>query len=140
MRSGYGVDVPGRQGSLVVTRQNHPRGGYQLRIFALDNNVLTELKHDGETLFPFVATDVEEQPASIDCADNALVVTKAVPHQPVGVVAAWDVQRTTYTLENGTVTAGPTEEVADNVLPKQLGTKYPGLVEHAAFASCRAPA
>ena len=58
----------------------------------------------------------------------------------MGVVAAWDVQRTTYTLEDGKVTAGPTEEVADNVLPKQLAGKYPDLVEHAAFASCRAPA
>lgn len=140
VRSAYGVTVPGRQGSLVVTRQDHPRGGYQLRVFALEGDELSELTVDGNAVFPFVATDVDEQPASIDCADNALVVTKAVPHEPVGVVAAWDVQRTTYTLEGGKVTAGAPEEVADNVLPKQLAAKYPELARHAAFTSCRVPA
>jgi hypothetical protein len=138
VRSAYGVDVPGRQGSLVVTRQDHPRGGYQLRVFALDNNSLAELTTNGETLFPFVATDVEEHPASIDCADDGIVVTEAVPHEPVGIAPAWDVKQTTYTLRDGKVTAGPTQEVADNVLPKQLAGKYPDLVKHSAFASCRA--
>ena len=138
--SAFGVALPGQDAQLLVTRQEHPRGGFQLRVYAAHDGELVELKHGGETLFPFVATDVEEHPASIDCADNGIVVTEAVPHQPVGVVAAWDVQRTTYTLEDGKVTAGPTDEVADNVLPKQLAGKYPDLVEHAAFASCRAPA
>ena len=138
--SAFAVTVPGQDAQLLVTRQEHPRGGFQLRVYAAGAGALTELKKDGETLFPFVATDVEEHPASIDCSDQGIVVTEAVPHEPVGVVAAWDVQRTTYTLEDGKVTAGPTEEVADNVLPKQLAGKYPDLVKHSAFASCRAPA
>ncbi len=140
VRSGFAVAPPGTDRQLLVTRADHPRGGYQLRVYATAPDQLTELEHDGGALFPFVATDVEEHPASIDCANGGIVVTEAVPHQPAGVVAAWDVQRTTYTLEDGKVTAGPTHEVADNVLPRQLAGKYPDLVDHAAFASCRAPA
>jgi len=140
VRSGYAVSPPGTDRQLLVTRSDHPRGGYQLRVYATAPDQLAELEHDGEALFPFVATDVEEHPASIDCADGGIVVTEAVPHQPAGVVAAWDVQRTTYTLKDGKVTAGPTDEVADNVLPRQLGGKYPDLVRHAAFQSCRVPA
>jgi hypothetical protein len=136
--SAFGVAVPGEDAQLLVTRQDHPRGGFQLRVYAAGDGTLTELKHDGATLFPFVATDVEEHPASIDCADDGIVVTEAVPHEPVGIAPAWDVRQTTYTLGDGKVTAGPTKEVADNVLPKQLAGKYPDLVKHSAFTSCRA--
>ena len=51
---------------------------------------------------------------------------------------AWDIQRTTYAVEGGEVTAGETEEIADNVLPAQLKAKYPELVDYSAFKSCRA--
>ena len=36
------------------------------------------------------------------------------------------------------MTKGATKEVADNVLPKDLEAKYPDLVKHSAFESCRA--
>src|SRR4051812_8243396 len=29
----FGIDLPGRDGSLLVTRQDHPRGGFQVRVF-----------------------------------------------------------------------------------------------------------
>jgi hypothetical protein len=135
--SGFAVAPAGADRQLLVTRADHPRGGYQLRVYAATPDQLTELKSDGKTLFPFVATDVDEHPASIDCSEEGIVVTEAVPHEPVGVVAAWDVERTTYAVADGKVTAGPTEEVADNVLPHQLEAKYPELVRHAAFPSCR---
>jgi hypothetical protein len=138
VRSAFGVVVPGRQGALVVTKQIHPRGGFQLRVFALDNGVLAELKVDGHPLVPFVALDVQEHPLSVDCADGGLVITEAVAHEPVGVMFAWDVRRTSYAVNGNQVARGATTEVADNVLPNQLEKKYPELVGQKMFASCRA--
>jgi len=138
VRSAFGVVVPGRQGALVVTKQVHPRGGFQLRVFAFDNGVLVELKTDDHPLVPFVALDVQERPLSIDCTDGGVVFTEAVAHKPAGVVFAWDIQRTTYAVEGNAVTVGETEEIADNVLPAQLKAKYPDLVDYSAFKSCRA--
>ncbi len=135
---GYAVVLPGRDGQLLVTRADHPRGGFQLRVYAAGEEGLVELRSEEETVVPFVATDVEEHPFSIDCTDGGLVLTEAVAHEPAGVVAAWDVVRTTYAVDGTTVTAGPTREIADNVLLGQLAARYPDLVRHTAFAGCRA--
>ena len=134
---GYAVAVPGREGDLVVTRQDHPRGGFQLRLFAAGAEDLTELKDGKGPLVPFVALDVDEHPFSIDCTDGGVVLTEAVPHEPPGVIFAWDVKRTTYALDGTDVEAGTSEEIADNVLPRQLESDHPELVEHRAFESCR---
>ena len=85
-----------------------------------------------------MALDVQEHPLSVDCTDGGVVLTEAVAHKPPGVMFAWDIQRTTYAVEGGEVTAGETEEIADNVLPAQLEAKYPELVDYSAFKSCRA--
>ncbi len=98
-----------RRRQLLVTRADHPRGGFQLRIYAAAPDQLEELEPDGRALLPFVATDVQEHPWSIDCSDDGLVVTEAVAHEPPGVAAAWDIKQTTYAVDGGTVTAGPTE-------------------------------
>lgn len=138
VRSAYAVQVPGHDGQLVVTRSVHPRGGYQLRVYAAAGAKLVELTRGTEPLVPFVATDVQEQPLSIDCRAGGLVVTQAVAHEPSGVLFAWDVRRTTYTLDrDARLTAGPEREVEDNVLPAQLRKEWPELVEHTAFPSCR---
>ncbi len=137
LSSAFGVQVPGETGELLVTRQNHPRGGFQLRLFVPGTDELAELEVDGQSLVPFAATDVQEHPLSIDCTEGGLVVTEAVAHEPPGVIFAWDVRRTTYALDGTVVTPGPTEEIADNVLPAQLEKKYPELVKHAAFPTCR---
>lgn len=138
--SAFAATVPGHPGDLLVTRQDHPRGGFQLRVYAAEDGKLAELKVDGQALVPFIALDVQEHPLSIDCTDGGVVVTEAVAHEPPGVAFAWDIKQTTYTLEGTTVTAGPTEEIADNVLPDQLEAKYPDLVKHTAFTSCRSDA
>ena len=136
--SAFAVDLSGHEGQLLVTMANHPRGGYQLRVYAAGADKLVELQADGQPLVPFVATDVQEHPWSIDCSSDGLVFTEAVAHEPVGIAPAWDIKRTTYAVDGTRVTAGTTEEVADNVLPKQLAPTYPDLVKHTAFASCRA--
>jgi hypothetical protein len=135
--SAFVVD-PGSGGQLVVTKADHPRGGYQLRVYAAGTDELVELKSDGQSLLPFVATDVQEHPWSIDCSADGLVFTEAVAHEPPGVAPAWDIKQMTYTLDGTTLTKGPTKEIADNVLPKDLDAKYPELAKHSAFASCRA--
>src|SRR5690349_18890479 len=61
------------EGQLLVTRADHPRGGYQLRVYAADGESLTELTVDDQPLVPFVATDVQEHPFSIDCSDDGFL-------------------------------------------------------------------
>lgn len=136
--SSYAVDVPGESGPLQVTEQRHPRGGFQLRVFAPDGATWRELRVDDQPLLPFVALDVEEHPWSIGCSDGGLVFTEAVAHEPAGVAFAWDIKRTTYAVEGSTVTPGTTQEIADNVLPAKLTADYPDLVKHTAFTNCRA--
>jgi hypothetical protein len=138
LSSAFGIEVPGHDGQLLVTRQDHPRGGFQLRVYAAGDSALTELKVDGHALVPFVALDVEEHPLSVDCTDGGVVVTEAVPHEPTGVAFAWDVKRTTYAIDGTEVSVESSVEIADNVLPGQLAAKYPDLVKHTAFKSCRA--
>jgi hypothetical protein len=134
----YGVQVPGHQGALLVTREEHPRGGFQLRLYAAGKDAeLTELEVDGHSVLPFVALDVQEHPLSIDCSDGGVVVTEAVAHEPHGVVFAWDIKRTSYAVDGSEVTKGATREIADNVLPGQLAAKYPELVKYSAFKGCK---
>lgn len=138
--SAFAVHVPGRRGDLLVTRQVHPRGGFQARVFVADGATLTELRVHGQPLLPFVATDVSEHPWSIDCSSQRLTFTEAVAHQPPGVALAWDVRRTSYALRGGgggVVTPGATKRVQDDVLPGELSRRYPDLLAHRLFASCR---
>ena len=138
----FAAKVPGRAGTLLVTRANHPRGGFQLRVYAAADSSLAELTVADEPLVPFVATDVEEHPLSVDCGepggDPTLVLTEAVPHEPHGIAFAWDVRQTTYTVTGTRLREEETEEVADNVLPRRLATAYPELRRHLMFRSCRA--
>jgi len=135
--SAFAVD-PGSGGQLVVTKADHPRGGYQLRVYAAGTDELAELKVNGQSLLPFVALDVQDHPWSIDCSADGLVFTEAVAHEPVGIAPAWDIKQTTYVVDGTSVTKGATKEIADNVLPKDLEATYPDLVKHSAFESCRA--
>jgi hypothetical protein len=132
------VTVPGRKGQLVLVIQRHPRGGFQARLFGYADGRLEELKADGSPVFPFIATDVLTDPMSASCIAGGFEVVEAKAHAPIGVVPAWDVYRTSYTVDGNNVTKGATAEVADNVLEKQLHRKYRALVQHSLFANCRA--
>ncbi|MEO7942852.1 MAG: hypothetical protein ABIR34_05570, partial [Marmoricola sp.] len=76
MVKAFGVAVPGHKGALLAVRGDHPRGGFQLRLYAPgEGDELVELKVEGHSLVPFIALDVQEHPLSIDCEDGGVVVT-----------------------------------------------------------------
>ncbi len=109
--SAFAIAPPGRDSQLLVTRAEHPRGGYQLRVYAADGDALTELTVDGQPLVPFVATDVPLGQARVDCTDDGFIVVAGA-------------QRTTYAVDGTHVsTEGP--------------TKTDGELAGQPFASCR---
>lgn len=131
------LHVPGRTGDLVLLRETHPRGGFQAHLYGYAGGHLDELTVQGRPVFPFVATDVLTDPLSARCTDAGFEVLHGRRHQPVGIVAAWDVYRTTYTVEGNTLHVGPTTKVADNVLDRDVTRKYHALVTYDLFGDCR---
>lgn len=136
-RDADAVAIPGRKGALVLLVQLHPRGGFQARLFGYAHGSLEELTVHGEPVFPFVATDVLSHPIAARCVEGGFEVTEGRAHEPIGVVPAWDVFRTTYRVDGNTVTKGATTEVADNVLEKDFRATYAELVRGALFENCR---
>jgi hypothetical protein len=125
LRSGERVILPGRDGDLLAVRAVHPRGGFQVHLYGYDGGLDEVKTDDGHPVVPFVATDTTGGYLSVRCDDDALVVREAVAHEPPGIVFAWDIRETAYTLDGNRATKGATEETADNVLDNRLGTKFP---------------
>ena len=94
------------------------------------------LSADGKPVFPFVATDVTTDPLTARCTADGFEVLHARAHTPIGVVPAWDVDRTTYTVDGNQVTASAATEIADNVLDEELPKKYADLVGYRLFENC----
>jgi hypothetical protein len=105
------VRLAGHPGDLVVTRQDHPRGGYQLHVFARGPDGLVELVEGDQPLVPFVATDTRPIPYAVGCAGSSIVVTRATA-EPSG---RWDVRRTTYVVTGTTATRSGADVVASDV-------------------------
>jgi hypothetical protein len=131
------VRLPGRTGDLLLITAQHPRGGFQAILYGYADGRLEELTAGGAGLFPFVATDSLSDPLSARCVENGFEILRARAHEPAGVVHAWDIDRTTYTLDGNTVTKGAPTKVADNVLDKQLHRTYRPLTRYSLFANCR---
>ena len=132
----FAITMPGHAGEVAVVRQEHPRGGFQLIVVGWARGTLASLEADRQPLFPFIATDVQTTPLSARCTGDGFEILAARTHQPVGVVPAWDIDRTTYTVDGNEVTMGPVTEVADNVLDAQLEKEYADLVHHRLFENC----
>lgn len=130
--------LPGRTGEVLLVTVQHPRGGFQAHLFGYADGAFEELLVDGGPIFAFVATDTNSTPLSASCVDGGFAVSEAVAHEPIGVVPAWDVFRTTYAVDGNAVTKSPREEVADNVLDAELETRYRALTRHRFFEDCRA--
>jgi hypothetical protein len=123
---------------LLVDGGRHPRGGFQPHVFSLAGG-LHEVLVDGNPLLPFVATDGGGTPATATCRDDGGVdILTATTSEPPGVVLAWDVQRTTYRLEDGEASRTGTKQVRDHAADPVLRDEMPALFEPDGFFSdCR---
>ena len=130
LTSVFGVSLEGHNGQLVVTRQDHPRGGYQLHVFALEGKSLVELQDGGKALVPFVATDTRPISATVDCQGSDIVVQEAV----AGSAGQWDIRRTTYAVTEGVATKAGTKTTS-RLTPKRVDQQLPA--GRAVFPSCR---
>ncbi len=113
-----GITLGGHHGALLVTRQDHPRGGYQLRVYAVGPGGLVELKDGGQPLVPFVATDTRPISSTVDCHGGSIVVKQAVA-KPGG---RWAIERTTYAVNGTAATRTGTEAEAGGLTPAQADT------------------
>jgi hypothetical protein len=130
--SAFGVKLPGHEGAVLVTRQDHPRGGYQLHVFADGPDGLVELRSGDQPLVPFVATDVRPISSTVDCKGSTIVVSEAV----AGPGGLWDIRDTTYAVDGGTATRAGSKLAASKLSPKRVDQLMPA--GDAVFASCRA--
>jgi hypothetical protein len=115
---------PENQRLLMVRGKGHSRGGYQLHLYAtLPSGAKVEVLHDGHPVLPFVATDGALTPMSATCTKNGgIEVLTAETHDPPGVILAWDVTRTTYSVAGaiaGQTSSRLIEEAPDPTLRAQ---------------------
>ncbi|RLV48663.1 hypothetical protein D9V37_13050 [Nocardioides mangrovicus] len=131
------LTVPGRTGQLVIVRETHPRGGYQDHLYGYADGKLVELKVDGRTLLPFVATDTTDPAAGykLQCADGTITVIRAVAHKPVGIAPAYDIVSTTYAVDGTVLKVAGQRELKDNVLHNDLGQDFPDIPQHQLLSS-----
>lgn len=122
---------------LRVDGGSHPRGGFQPHLFALYDGI-TEVTLDGGPLLPFVATDGGAAPMTARCDDSGgIAVLTATTSEPPGVVLAWDVRRTTYTVEDGEAQSAGTQQIRDHAADPVLRKEIPELFEPTALlADC----
>jgi hypothetical protein len=135
--AGSAVRLPGARSDLLVTEQQHPRGGTQTRVYAAADRVLAELQDaDGNPLVPFVATDTTPAPVSVTCTAAGIVVTEAVARGKAGAAPTWDVRRTTYAVRDGRAERTAREQIADDVPPGRLRERFPELARAEVLADC----
>ena len=117
----------GPLGGSVLVRVDggmHPRGGFQPHLYLVGPDAMREVTVNGHPVVPFVATDGGMAPLAVRCGDDTLEVLSATTAEPPGVMLAWDVQRTTYTLSgDGSQEQGSAsleEDVADPLLRRDM--------------------
>jgi hypothetical protein len=132
------VQPPGHDGRLIfVTGRAHPRGGFQPHLVGLAHGMLEEVTVAGEPLLPFVATDGGGQPASADSTtDGGVATLTASTHEPPGIVLAWDLRRTRYTLQGTAARRVSSRMVATAVADPVLRREHPELYRPTFFAGC----
>jgi hypothetical protein len=132
------VHVPGSAESLVLSRDDRGRGGYQLHLYAAPAggfHEMTDVHHN--PVIPFVATDTTPgTPVSADCTKDGFAVTVAQPTHPSGVMFAWDVWRTSYAVSGDQAVPLRQEKVGTSVPDEQLRKDRPELFSRTMFAHC----
>ncbi len=124
--------------SYLAIQEQHPRGGFQQHLLGSADGRLVEVSAgDGAPLVPFVATDVEQSLALLDCRDGGVVLVTAKLTEPPGVVLTWDVRTTEYALDAGEATR--TDSHTRVTYPdRELRHDLPALFSHRMFGSCTA--
>ena len=123
---------------LVVRGQAHPRGGYMVHLYGAADRRLGEVLADGEPVIGFVATDGGMLPATAQCTDDGGIATfTATTHEPPGIVLAWDVTRTTYSLDGNTAKQTSLKQIRTAAADPSLRKEMPQLFEpEGYFADC----
>ena len=130
----------GDLGDSVLVRVDggvHPRGGFQPHLYLVGQDSIREVTANDEPIVPFVATDGGMAPTTVRCGDGTIEVVSATTAEPPGVIMAWDVQTTTYSLSvDGARESGSgslEEDVAEPVLRRDMPELFdPGRL----FAGC----
>jgi hypothetical protein len=125
---------------VMVNGPGHPRGGYQVHLYALDSQGdLAEVSTGEGPLLPFTATDTGTAPQTATCAkDGDVAVWTTTTNKPPGIVLAWDVRRTTYRLDGATAHDEGTDLVKDGAVDPLLRKQMPQLFQpDGYFADCR---
>jgi hypothetical protein len=125
---------------LMLHGRPHPRGGYPVHLYGAAHGAIAEVLADGRPVVGFVATDGGAAPATASCtSDGGIATWMGIAHQPPGVVLAWDLWRTTYTLKGTTATKSSRDLVREAVADPLLRRDMPELFDPGAiFADCRA--
>lgn len=123
---------------LMVREQAHPRGGYVVHLYSAADGELGEVLADGEPVVGFVATDGGMLPATAQCTDDGGIATfTATTHEPPGIVLAWDVTRTTYSLDGNTAKQASLKQIRTAAADPSLRKEMPQLLEpEGYFADC----
>ena len=131
------VDLHTGDSVLLVRGAAHPRGGYQPWLVAAGDGRIAVLKADGASVLPYVATDGGGSPMTATCTDDGFAVWTAKAHEPPGIVLAWDVRRTTYTLDGADLETGASELVEDGTADPTMRQKMPQLFDaEGMFSDC----
>jgi hypothetical protein len=123
---------------VLLSAEPHPRGGWQPHLFGAGGETgLTEVTSEGGPVVPFVATDGGAPPMTATCTpDGGISVVTAVAHEPPGVVLAWDVTETTYTVKDGHAETTGSKMVEEAAADPLLRKERPELFDGTLFANC----
>lgn len=132
--------LDGLAAPLLVTREAHVRGGYQMHAYVGGGSgrPSTELLDaSGNPVVPFVEGDTRpEAYASVACVARGLQVDVATPTRPSGVLRAWDVVRTTYRVDRSGAHAAGERRVATSVPDRSMHRDWADLVRDRMFVGC----
>ena len=152
VRSGSGVSgtrVSGLDLDPTTARVVKTRGADGQELLALDSRrgpagvqthlftpLAQEVRVGGHPLLPVIESG-HRVPADATCtAGGGIAVTTAQAHEPPGIVLAWDVTRTTYTLDGGQARGTRSASVARAVADPTLRRQHPELYDGRLLAGC----
>jgi hypothetical protein len=137
-KPGTVVHLRGRGDLVLLESKAHPRGGWQPHLFAGGGpDGLAEVTVAGHPVLPFVATDGGGSPMTATCTPSGgIAVFTAIAHEPPGVVLAWDVTRTTYSLRDGRAEPTGSMLVEEAAADPTLRRERPELFSGELFAGC----